>query len=354
MPLPRACTFLIPGDWHTPTGGYRYDRRIVLALREVGWRVDLCVLGDGFPRPDAATRADAERQVAAIADGTLVVADGLAFGALPDLARRDAARLRWVALVHHPLHLETGLAETERSVLREHELRALQAARRVITTSAATAADVAALGVPADRIAVVEPGTDPVARPAAVRGGRAGEPRLLCVATLTPRKGHTVLLEALAGLADLPWTLHNIGSTSRDPVTAARLQATGEALGLAGRVHWHGEVDEATLAAHYAAANLFVLPSFHEGYGMAVAEALAHGLPVVTTTAGALAQTLPPAAGLAVPPGDVPALRAALVWLLADTSARAACASAARDAATRLPTWTQAAQHFAAALEGVR
>ena len=354
MPVPRACTFLIPGDWCTPTGGYRYDRRIVLALREAGWAAELCTLGDGFPWPDAATRADAERQLAALADGTLVVADGLAFGALPELAQRHAARLRWVALVHHPLHLETGLAAAERGALREQEQRALQAARRVITTSTATAADVAALGLPADRIAVVEPGTDAVTRPAAARGDVAGALRLLCVATLTPRKGHAVLLEALAGLQDLPWTLHNLGSMSRDPATAAQLQAATAALGLAGRVHWHGEADEATLAAHYAAADLFVLPSFHEGYGMAVAEALAHGLPVVTTTGGALAQTLPPAAGLAVTPGDVPGLRAALARLLGDAAARAACAAAARDAAARLPTWTQAAQRFAAVLEGVR
>jgi glycosyltransferase involved in cell wall biosynthesis len=354
MPVPRACTFVIPGDWHTPTGGYRYDRRIVLALREAGWRVELCTLGDGFPWPDAATRTDAERRLAALADGTLVVADGLAFGALPDPAQRHAARLRWVALVHHPLHIETDLAEAERSALRDQEQRALQAARRVITTSAATASAVAALGVAAERIAVVEPGTDPATRPAAVRSSRAGELRLLCVATLTPRKGHAVLLAALAGLQDLPWTLHNIGSASRDPATAARLQATSVALGLAGRVHWHGEVDEETLAGHYAAADLFVLPSFHEGYGMAVAEALAHGLPVVTTTGGALAQTLPPAAGLAVAPGDVAALRAALARLLVEPSARAACAAAAREVSAGLPTWTQAALRFAAVLEGVR
>jgi len=352
--VPRACTFVIPGDWRTPTGGYRYDRRIVLALRKAGWDVDVCALGDGFPWPDAATRADAARQVAALADGKLVVADGLAFGALPELAHRHAARLRWVALVHHPLHLETGLADADRRALREQEQRALQAARRVITTSAATAADVAALGVPADRVAVVEPGTDPAPRHAAIRSDTAGGLRLLCVATLTPRKGHAVLLEALAVLQDLPWTLHNVGSTGRDPATAARLQAASGALGLAGRVHWHGEVDEATLAAHYAAADLFVLPSFHEGYGMAIAEALAHGVPVVTTTGGALAQTLPAAAGLAVPPGDVPALRAALARLLTDAAARTACAAAARIAAARLPGWTQAAQRFAAVLQGVR
>jgi len=352
MPAQLACTFMVPGDWRTPTGGYRYDRRVVQALRDAGWQVQRCTLGDGFPWPDAAVRGDASRQIAALADGALVVADGLAFGALPELAHSHAARLRWVALVHHPLHLETGLAEADRRVLRQQEQRALQAARRVITTSAATARDVAALGVPADRIAVVEPGTDPVPRPAGARTDIAGGLRLLCVATLTPRKGHAVLLEALAGLQGLPWTLHNVGSTGRDPATAARLQAASTALGLDGRVHWHGEVDEATLAAHYAAADLFVLPSFHEGYGMAVAEALAHGLPVVTTTGGALAQTLPPAAGLGVPPGDVPALRAALARLLTDAAARTDCAAAARDAAARLPSWTQAAQRFAAVLQG--
>ena len=346
--MPRRCHFVIPGDWHTPTGGYRYDRRIGMALRESGWQLDLCTLGASFPWPDADTLTHAQAQIDALPDAALVVADGLAFGVLPELAQRHATRLRWVALVHHPLHLETGLDGTARHTLRARECQALQAARRVIVTSETTAHDLAPMGVPPERIRVVEPGTD---RVPARRVAANAAVHLLCVATLTARKGHAVLLQALAGLKALDWTLHCVGSTQRDKPTSEQVQQLALELGLAERVHWHGELDEAAVAAHYAAADLFVLPSFHEGYGMVITEALAHGLPVVCTTGGALAQTLPRTAGLHVPPGDVAALREALAMLIGQPDKRARFAAGARAAAEQLPTWPQAATRFAAVLE---
>lgn len=349
----RACSFLVPGDWQLPTGGYGYDRRIAQALPDAGWQVEPCRLDGAWPWPDLSTRSAARAQFAAWPDGSIVVADGLAFGALPDEVRAHAQRLRWVALVHHPLHLETGIGAEPRRTLAELERQALQAARHVIVTSAATANDVAQLGVDADRIAVVEPGTDAVAS-SAPKTPRFGTPvRLLCVATLTPRKGHAALLEALASLKALDWELHAVGSADRDPPSAEHLHALAASLGLAGRVHWHGEVGPTALAAHYAQADAFVLASWHEGYGMAVAEALAHGLPALCTRAGALAQTLPTDAGLQVSTGDPQALREALARLITDADLRATLAAGARRAARNLPTWPQAAARFAAVLDGV-
>lgn len=364
-PRLRECCFLIPGDWHTPTGGYTYDRRLVQGLREAGWTVDVRSLHGGWPWPDDEALAAARASVEAIDDGTLVVADGLAFGVLQDLAQAHARRLRWVALVHHPLHMETGLDDASRLRLRAGEAQALQHARRVVVTSPSTAQDVAALGVALDRIAVVEPGTDPVLQARAIEGrgegrssGRTGPVRLLCVATLTPRKGHAVLLEALAGLGSpgtpglRDWELHNVGSLTRDPDTAARVQDLGRQPALAGRVFWHGEVSDEALKAHYAAADLVVQPSLHEGYGMAVAEALAHGLPVLASRAGALAQTLPADAGLLVPPNDAEALGTALARLLAEPELCARLAAGARAASLCLPNWQQQAARFAQVLEG--
>ncbi|MDP1648355.1 MAG: glycosyltransferase family 4 protein, partial [Rubrivivax sp.] len=328
MPGRRACCFLVPGDWHTPTGGYTYDRRLVQALRAAGWAVQTHRLDGDWPWPDAAALAVTRTCVEALTAGSLVVADGLAFGALPGFVQRHAERLRWVALVHHPLHMETGLDETMRHDLHRSEEQALQGARQVVVTSRSTAQDVAAMAVPPDRIAVVEPGTDPMLPPRGDGGtGGTGRVRLLCVAALIPRKGHAVLLQALAGLAGQDWVLHNVGSATRDAQTAARLHAMSMAAELAGRVFWHGAVDAAALRAQYAAADVFVLPSLHEGYGMAVAEALAFGLPVLASSAGALAQTLPADAGLHVPPGDAIALRTALAQLMADPGLRARLAA---------------------------
>lgn len=350
MPGDRACHFLLPGDWNTPTGGYTYDRRLALALRDAGWMVAPLVLEGAWPWPDGADLEAAAARIAALPDGAVVVADGLAFGALASVVQPHADRLRWVALVHHPLHLETGLDAADSARLRAGETRALQLVQQVIVVSHSTLLDVAAMGVPPARIAVVEPGTDP-APPNRATHRPDGPVQLLCVATLTPRKGHAVLLQALSGLLHLPWVLHLVGSAERDPGTASRLRAMGAALG--DRVVWHGEIPGAALHAHYAAADVFVLPSLYEGYGMVVAEAIAHGLPVVTTDGGALVHTLPPGAGLQVPAGDVPTLQAALEHVLTDAGLRERLAKGARVAAAALPTWPQQAARFAAVLEGV-
>jgi glycosyltransferase involved in cell wall biosynthesis len=184
--------------------------------------------------------------------------------------------------------------------------------------------------------------------------------RLLCVATVTPRKGHAQLLQALAGLGagaagapTLAWQLHCVGSLTRDAATAARVQGLAQQLGLAAQVVWHGEVDTATLHSHYAAADVLVLASLHEGYGMVVAEALAAGLPVLATDAGALAQTLPEGAGLRVPAGDLPALQAALQRLFVEPALLQQLARGACEAAARLPRWPAQAARLAAVLERV-
>jgi glycosyltransferase involved in cell wall biosynthesis len=350
MPGQRVCHFLLPGDWHIPTGGYTYDRRLSLALREQGWTVLPEVLEGAWPWPDDSGLSAALARIAALPDGALVIADGLAFGALARVVRPHAQRLRWVAHVHHPLHLETGLSAADSAHLRTAEAQALQLVRQVVVPSRRTLDDVAALGVPPGRIAVVEPGTDP-SLPPQPTPRRDGPVQLLCVATLTPRKGHALLLQAIASLTQLPWVLHLVGSAERDPGTAARLQALAAPLG--ERVVWHGELPGPALRAHYLAADVFVLPSLYEGYGMVIAEAIAHGLPVVTTDGGALAHTLPPGAGLQVPAGDVAALQAALERVLADAGLRERLGAGAREAAAALPTWPQQAARYAAVLEAM-
>ena len=346
----KGLHFLVPGDLNQRTGGYTYDRRILTALRDAGLPVTVHSLPGSWPFPTDADLSAAAELVAQLPDQSLVVADGLAFGVMASVIHPHASRLRWVALVHHPLYLETGLSEAQRTQLLASETTALQLAQRIVVTSPATASDVAAMGFPAHSIRVVEPGTDraPVGAPAPSlspeSASHARPLRLLCVATLTPRKGHHLLIEALAGLGHLPWELHNVGSGERDPVTAQQLYAQAAPLG--DRVFWHGEVDPEALQSYYAAADVFVLASLHEGFGMVVTEALAHGLPVIASDAGALAETLPPGAGLSVPAGSVPALQAALERVLVDHDLRRQLAKAARATAQSLPTWEQQAARF--------
>jgi glycosyltransferase involved in cell wall biosynthesis len=347
----RKVTFAVPGDLATPTGGYAYDRRMITELERLGWKVEVIDLGDGFPRPSNETRKSAQLRLAAVAKGQPIVIDGLAFGVLPEVAARLRIRHPLIAIVHHPLALESGLSSSEAAAMHISEQAALTAAARVITSSATTARGlVADYGVPADRITVAPPGTD---RAPETRGNSSGIVRLLAVGSIVPRKGYDVLIAALAQLADLPWHLVIAGDRSRDAAAARQLDADIARYQLGDRVTVLGAVAPERITDLYAAADLFVLASRFEGYGMVYAEAIMRGLPVIGTTAGAIPETIPAGAGVLVAPEDVAALAIALRRLIENPAERKSLAKAARAAAARLPTWEDSARLFARALEAV-
>ena len=341
--------FIVPGDPAQRTGGYLYDAHIVTELRRLGWTVAVHGLPGRFPEADATARDALERTLATLPSGRLVVVDGLALGGLPEVAIRHGCRLRLVALVHHPLADERGLSLARRHCLLASERAALAAVGRVITTSPWTARRLADFGLQPSRVRTVEPGVTPLALARA-----DGEPpRLLCVGSVSPRKGQDLLVRALARLRDTPWHCDCIGSSTRDPDFAGAVAGLIHEAGLDDRIQLHGECDDARLRAAYAGADLFVLPSHYEGYGMVVTEAIAAGLPVLTTTGGALSETLPPGAGIAVPPDDVDALTEALAALIGDRARRHALREGARKARAALRDWPQAGAEFAAALSGM-
>ena len=354
-----ALHLVVPGPLEQRTGGYLYDARMAKGLRRRGWRVTVHSLGGRFPDADETARASMTAALAAMPDGATALVDGLALGGLPEPVAAECRRLRILALVHHPLSEETGLPPEVRDGLADSERRALAATDGVIVTSGFTARGLRRFGVDAGRVRVVEPGTDP-APPASAGSAAAAPPRLLSVGAVVPRKGHDVLVRALARIAHLPWECDCAGSLERDPGHAARVLADVDSRGLADRVRFAGECDEAALAALYAGSAVFVLASHYEGYGMVLAEALAHGLPIVSTTGGAIPETVPAEAAVLVPPGDDAALAAALAPLLAcpDREAggqsgaqrRAVLAAAARRHADALPDWDAAAAAFADAL----
>ena len=356
-----ALILLVPGDLETETGGYIYDRRIVDGLARLGWQVEVHSLDSSFPQPTASALGQARSLLAGTPEGHIVVIDSLALGGLSKLLEAEAERLRLVALIHHPVALETGLdAETAR-ILRESERTALTFVRRVVVTSQWTCRKLGEYGVTTDRIRVVTPGVDDVlsGRPERQNARRNPPNRdeaggtslnLLCVATLTPRKGHDVLFNALALLSARPWHLYCVGSLTRDSGTADRLRRQIDRLGLGPRISLLGEVDRAELEHQYVRCDLFVLASHLEGYGMALAEALVRGIPVVSTLAGAIPETVPANASALVPPGDDRALAAALAKLMDDPAVRRRLAANALAARKMLPTWSQASRQFATAL----
>ena len=343
--------FAIPGDLMTLTGGYGYARSVLSLLPMFGIDVRHLPLPQGFPTPDASQMQAALTQLRRVPADYVLMVDGLALGALPP---EDIATLKpsLVALVHHPLGFESGTPPDLAHHLLANESAVLKHARHVLASSPTTREALHRdLGVPVEKITVAEPGTDPAQR--ATGSGRE-DVELLSVGSITPRKGHAVLVEALAGLKDLRWHLTIVGSDARDVECARALQALITETHLEDRVTLAGECDAEALDRIYAGSDLFVLPSLYEGYGMVLAEAMARGLPIITTTGGAAAATVPDAAALKVPAGEVAPLRDALQRAMGDAALRQALAEASWQSGQSLPRWQDTAQIIATVLQGAR
>ena len=347
----KRLAFAVPGDLATPTGGYGYDRRLIAELRALGWHVDVVSLGEGFPRPSTEQRAIALSRLEALPEDVPVIVDGLALGALPVEAERLSRRAPLVALVHHPLALETGLSPADVDKLFDSERTALAAAHSVIVTSPYTSERLSEdYDVPPESITVAPPGTD---RGTPATGSTDGIVRLLSVGAVVPRKGFDILIAALVPIANLPWRLAIAGDLTRDEATATKLQVDILEHKLADRVTLLGALSQEQLGTLYSSSDIFVLASHFEGYGMAYAEAMAHGLPIIGTTGGATMDTVPANAGVLVDPGNAKALTRALRMLIQNEKERRWFASGALTASADLPTWKDTAEIVADALEEI-
>jgi glycosyltransferase involved in cell wall biosynthesis len=319
-----------------PSGGNTYGRRLRDELAAAGRSVAVHPVPGGWPHPDAEAYAALTAAVQQIPDGAVVVIDGLVASTAPHVLVPEARRLRLIALVHMPL------AEApERAVL--------EAASDVVVTSEfARGLVLRTYALPDERVHVAEPGAD-AAPPAP--GTAAGE-ALLCVAAVIPGKGHDLLIDALAGLRELSWRCTCVGSLDRDPAFASAIRRRAGDAGLGKRIGFTGPRVGEDLGRSYAAADLLVLPSRAETYGMVVTEALARGLPVIAAEVGGVPEAVGQGAGgvrpgLLVPPGDVAALEAALRSWLGDAELRSRLRRAAAERRASLPTWAAAASVIA-------
>jgi glycosyltransferase involved in cell wall biosynthesis len=328
-----------------PSGGNTFDRRVCRGLAGAGWEVHVHEVAGSWPQPDDASYAALADAVAAIPDGALVLLDGLVASPAPEVLVPEADRLRLVVLVHMPLGL--GSPDDDAG---EREGVLLAAARAVVTTSAWTRRLLLdRYPLPADRVHVAEPGADADR----LAPGTPSAGVLLSVAAVTPGKGHDVLVDALALLRSRRWRCLCVGSLDRDPAFAARVRR--RARGLGGRVRFAGPRTGADLGRTYRAADLLVLPSRSETYGMVVTEALARGVPVLAAEVGGVPEALGHGAdgtrpGLLVPPGDAHALRDALGAWLEDADLRRRLRRAARERRVSLPRWSTTTSAVADAL----
>jgi glycosyltransferase involved in cell wall biosynthesis len=333
-----CAVFAIPGDIQTQTGGYIYDRRLLGELRAQGREVEHLELGASFPYPTPADTRDAAEKLSRIPDTCPVIIDGLALGALdPSAVAAMSAPL--VALIHHPLAMEGGLEASRREYLFQTERDNLRLARHVIVTSPHTAKLLRrAYGVPGKRITIAQPGTDqPVLAPK-----NLDLPLIVSVGIQVPRKGHDVLLRALAEIIHIPWQAVIAGSVL-DSAYGATLEQMRAQMGLTTRVRLAGHVSGDELAELYRQASVFALATRFEGYGMVFNEAMAHGLPIVSCRTGAVPDTVAAEASVLVLPDNPDLFAAALSRVLEDTPMREAMAEASAKAGRMLAGWEQTA-----------
>jgi glycosyltransferase involved in cell wall biosynthesis len=329
-------------DPATPSGGNAYDRQVCRGLAGSGWTVREHAVPGAWPRPAPGERTGLARQLADLPDDALVLVDGLIASSVPEVLAPAARRLRLAVLVHMPLGDDT-------------ERAALATARAIVTTSAWSRRRLLDLyAIPEDRVHVATPGVDP----APVAPGSDAGSELLCVAAVTPTKGHDLLAEALAKVVELPWNCVCVGSRSREPEFVDRLRRQIDAYGLADRMLLVGPRVGADLDATYAAADLLVLASRGETYGMVVTEALARGIPVLATAANGLPEALGRAPdgslpGLLVDPADPAALAGALHRWLSEPDLRDRLRRSARARRTTLTGWAVTSDLVSSTLKGI-
>jgi glycosyltransferase involved in cell wall biosynthesis len=340
---------IVPAPFDAVSGGYVYDRRIVDGLREAGHTVRVIELAGKHPLTDELARDAACAAWDSISQDMRPIIDGLALPAFAGLDDALSARST-VGLIHHPTSLETGFSDGDRAALLGIEKRLLPCLARIITTSETTAECLAKdFPVDRERIKIVVPGTDDAPRSPASSGPTC---HILSIGTLVPRKGHDLLLRALARLFDLDWRLTIVGSAERDKVHAQSLAALAEELGISKHVLFVGEVIGEALEALWQQADLFALATHWEGYGMVIAEALKRGVPVAVSNGGAAGKLVTETSGVVCPAGDWINLSKALRRLIFDVNLRRTMAEAAWQVGQTLPSWQTQVREFTQALVG--
>jgi glycosyltransferase involved in cell wall biosynthesis len=346
----RTLHFVVPDgldDSDRPSGGNTYDRNLCREFTSLGWSVHEHPVSGFWSEPDAESFAALEAAMQRIPDGGLTVLDGLVASPSPQVLAPHARRLRLVILVHMPLALRPGAEDADQ--IRTRERAVLSVTDAVVATSRWSRDRLLELyALPVDRLHVAEPGV----QPAELATGTATGDALLTVAAVIPEKGHDLLLDALTMIQELPWHWVCVGSTDRDPNFVEALRRRSRERGLADRVLFAGTATGVDLDRVYAEADVMVLASRAETYGMVVTEALARGVPVVATEVGGVTEALGHGddgtrPGLVVPAEDPVALGDALRPWLTDAELRARLRQAARERRASLRRWSATASVIA-------
>lgn len=358
----RRIQLVVPGNVLHNSGGNVYNAALTSRLMALGAEVKTYRADGEWPIGSEEDRQRFGSLLSELAskDPTAVtIVDGLVASGAPEEMEQAAARGRpaWV-LLHMPLETPEGEGQAL-------ERRALASAAGVMSTSSSVAALVKERhGL--DGVTPALPGTEPA--PLAVG---SNPPHFIAVAALLPNKDQLILLGALAQLMDLRWTASLIGSDSADEAYAREVRAAVERLGLGSRVRLAGELGGAAFDAEWKAADLSLLVSRTEAYGLVVPESLAHGLPVIVRAGTGAVEALHagsrqgnveeagtqgaygtlPGAAVELDTDPAPLAEILRSWLT-DPGLRAQWRTEAMAVRERLPGWEDTARTVLATLDG--
>jgi glycosyltransferase involved in cell wall biosynthesis len=331
--------FIIPGNIHSLTGGYLYDMKMIRGLEEQGY--DVPIIGIDEPLTClAAIEGYCRSQFIKLPPGTCVVIDSLVLGLLHKLVREFSDRLNIVGLIHLPV---TYNILSYKMKLADYEINAMMDASSLIVTGRFMVQLLGDAGIPSEKITIVEPGTERYPRK---RTYKKLPTELLCISNYSAIKAQHVLVQALEKIRHMDWSLNLYGNMQRDERYVASLRSYILRKNLEGRILLHDTIPHDQISAAFLQSDLFILPSLFESFGMVLAESLAHGIPVVTTVAGNIPYTVPPAMGVFTERGNADHLAYALNELMLDEEKYASLYRAASDYHKQARSWETAISDF--------
>ena len=340
--------FLIPGDIETLAGSYIYDKRIIEGLKAKGHTVNLQRLADDFPFPSDESLVQCKKIVKSIPKSEPIIVDSLAFGVIPEILEDVAATNPIIALIHVPLSVDPIYSAYQRTLLTSNEQEAFKLASKFVVTSEYTLDVLLNLGIEMPQIKLVVPGIDDFPQ----KKNFPDKPfKLLSIANMCRSKDHSILVRALSALKDKDWLLDCYGNLDMDREYLSDLQAMIRKNHLQEKILIHGIVSGQELTNAFLNADLFVHPSDFEIYGMALSEALAHGIPVVASTGGGICKTVPSKMGQFFKPGDVYGLQSILEELFENQDVYKKLWTNAQFYKERAQTWAKSIDLFETALK---
>jgi glycosyltransferase involved in cell wall biosynthesis len=332
--------FLITGNLHSLTGGYLYNTHMINGLKEKGYTVNVLATDWQWKDIDELEKI-CRYNLEKLPHGTCIVVDSLILASLHQIIQEFRKRLIFLGLIHLPSSYDI-LSGVQGELARE-ELIALDHVRQVIVTGRFTFDLLCHAGLNPVKIRIVEPGTDLFPRK---KRYKAVPSELLCISNYSSLKAQDMMIRALYRLADRDWTLHLYGSMDRDREYTASVRSLIQQLKMEHRIYMHGIVERDEISGVFLNADLFLLPSLFESYGMVLTESLAHGIPVVTTLAGNLPCTVPAGMGLLIEPGNEEQLAEAICSLFDDPKKYSNLCAAASQYFRQVRSWEKAVTDF--------